>query len=296
MLIIHKLIRQYNGIMIIMPVTSGCYNRFMKSRHIIKTSGFTLIELSIVLVIIGLITGSILVGRDLIRAAEIRSVASDKEKIITAVNTFKTKYNCLPGDCPSAVDFFGTNPAGCPPPAGSAPSMQTCNGSGIGKIGYGAGNEQLYFWQHLAAAGLWPGIFRGTSNALVNATLEPTVIPQITGNPSNYWWVEHTMTSDFAGYELGQSFGYQHLIISTPAGHPTSNTTYSETNHLFTPSEALAFDIKFDDGKPASGNIQVLNDWTLWECTNPQENAPNAAYDTTKITKNCNVVFLNIGF
>ena len=59
--------------------------------------GFTLVELSIVLVIIGLIVGGILTGKDLIRAAELRSVQSDKEKIVTAINTFELKYNCLPG-------------------------------------------------------------------------------------------------------------------------------------------------------------------------------------------------------
>jgi prepilin-type N-terminal cleavage/methylation domain-containing protein len=160
----------------------------MKSRHCNKNlTGFTLIEISIVMVIIGLIIGSILVGRDLIRAAEIRSVASDKEKIVTAVNTFRNKYNCMPGACPNATDFFGANPAGCPIPPGSQPSTQTCNGGSTGRIGYSSDYEPYYFWQQLAAAGLWPGIYRGTASAVMNPKLNPTILPPITGNPSNYW-------------------------------------------------------------------------------------------------------------
>jgi prepilin-type N-terminal cleavage/methylation domain-containing protein len=60
--------------------------------------GFTLIELSIVLVIIGLIVGGVLVGQDLIRAAEVRAQITQIEKFNTAVNTFHGKFGALPGD------------------------------------------------------------------------------------------------------------------------------------------------------------------------------------------------------
>src|SRR5579871_3923101 len=63
-------------------------------------SGFTLIELSIVLVIIGLIVGGILTGRDLIDAAAQRAQIAQIEKYNTAVNTFRIKYGYLPGDIP----------------------------------------------------------------------------------------------------------------------------------------------------------------------------------------------------
>src|ERR1700722_15466804 len=68
---------------------------FMKSE---QTNGFTLIELSIVLVIIGLIVGGVLVGQDLIKAAEVRAQISQIEKYNTAVNTFYGKYQAIPGD------------------------------------------------------------------------------------------------------------------------------------------------------------------------------------------------------
>lgn len=60
------------------------------------------------LVIIGLLVGGVLVGRDLIEAGKIRAQITQIETIETEINTFKLKYNCLPGDCPNATDFFGT--------------------------------------------------------------------------------------------------------------------------------------------------------------------------------------------
>jgi hypothetical protein len=70
-------------------------------------TGFTLIELSILLVVIGLIVGGVLVGQDLIRSAGIRKTISELQKFQTAIATFKGKYDCLAGDCPNATIFLG---------------------------------------------------------------------------------------------------------------------------------------------------------------------------------------------
>ena len=60
--------------------------------------GFTLIELSIVLVIVGLLVGGVLVGQDLIRAAKIRSQIGQIEQFTLASQAFRLKYDSKPGD------------------------------------------------------------------------------------------------------------------------------------------------------------------------------------------------------
>src|ERR1700743_3469732 len=77
--------------------------------------GFPLIELSIVLVIIGLIVGGILVGQDMIKAAEVRAQISQIEKYNQAVNTFKAKFQAIPGDMgvSTATQFGFTPGTGC---------------------------------------------------------------------------------------------------------------------------------------------------------------------------------------
>jgi prepilin-type N-terminal cleavage/methylation domain-containing protein len=97
--------------------------------------GFTLIELSIVLVILGLLVSGVLLGQDLIRAAELRSVPTDFQKYQTAVNIFRDKYRALPGDMRNATDFWGENDPNlstCRTTEGSG--TDTCNGDGDGVV------------------------------------------------------------------------------------------------------------------------------------------------------------------
>lgn len=145
--------------------------------------------------------------------------------------------------------------------------------------------ESYEIWQHLSAAGLWPGLFRGTNNL---AAGWDDVLPVIK-NTDNYWYLEHTIAGTWAGYELYNSFGKQNILTSFKSNYGPPQ--------LFTPAEMLAFDSKYDDGKPAFGNIQVLSDWSITGCTDPETSpAPTAVYDTTKTEKNCDAIFLNLGF
>ena len=74
----------------------------------IKTDrcGYSLIELSIVLVIVGLLIGGVLVGTTLINAAEIKALMSTADQYRTAYNAFQSRYNCIPGDCRKATSYF----------------------------------------------------------------------------------------------------------------------------------------------------------------------------------------------
>ena len=135
----------------------------MRSLHSQKTA-FTLIELSIVLVIIGLIVGGVLVGQDLIKAAQIRAQMSEVEKLNTAVSTFRLKYNCLPGDCGNATTFFtgGSQPEqvsngdGNKRICGYYNATGGCNGAAHDSYGWDvtSAGESHRGWDHLAASGL----------------------------------------------------------------------------------------------------------------------------------------------
>lgn len=135
----------------------------------ISQNGFSLVELSIVLVILGLLTGGILGGQELIRAAELRAAPTELNKYRTAVYTFRDKYFALPGDMPNAVRFWTPAAGGtadgmdsaCTSLDHTSPSTgtETCNGNGNNQIELGS--EMLRFWQHLGNAGLIEGAIHG---------------------------------------------------------------------------------------------------------------------------------------
>lgn len=68
-------------------------------------NAFSLVELSIVLVILGLLTGGILAGQSLIRAAELRAVSTEYNRHFTAIQSFRNRYMALPGDMNNATRF-----------------------------------------------------------------------------------------------------------------------------------------------------------------------------------------------
>jgi len=108
-----------------------------------RRKGFTLVELAIVLVIIGLILGAILKGQAMVRNAKMKRLKADIDSIVAAVYSYQDRYGALPGDDPA--DRTGTpfNAAQC---AGG-------NGDGI----LGTADERICFWQELIGAGLMSG-------------------------------------------------------------------------------------------------------------------------------------------
>ena len=113
-------------------------------------NAFSLVELSIVLVILGLLTGGILGGQSLIRAAELRSVSTEAARYTTAVYSFRDKYMALPGDMPNATAFWGAAPD-CS--AQTASGASTCNGNGDGMLRWGGTNPERGDVYILAASG-----------------------------------------------------------------------------------------------------------------------------------------------
>ena len=128
-----------------------------------KQTGFTLVEIAIVLVIVGLLIGGVLKGQEMITNAKLKRIESDNAGIAAAMFSYQDRYLQLPGDDIGASDRFSAyQPSGTPD--------TKVNGNGDGAIGLGddwdlvstttwvAGTqESLKFFGHLRAAGLVPG-------------------------------------------------------------------------------------------------------------------------------------------
>jgi len=112
-------------------------------------SGFTLIEIAIVLVIIGLLLGGILKGQELINSARVKNLAADFRNIPVFIYGYQDKFKALPGDDSAAAAHVG----GTPGPAGTI-------GNGVIEGAWdspGPTDESYLFWQHVRLAGLAPG-------------------------------------------------------------------------------------------------------------------------------------------
>lgn len=109
-------------------------------------SAFSLVELSVVIAIIGLIAGGVMVGANLLAGAHLRAGYKQVEGYRAAVYAFKIKYNKLPGDFNNALAFFPT----CPNPPGGP-----CNGNGNGTIDWNNSDrrERYRAFNHMSLAG-----------------------------------------------------------------------------------------------------------------------------------------------
>ena len=115
-----------------------------------KQTGFTLIELAIVLVIIGLLLGGVLRGQELINSAKVKNMAREFQNVQVYVYGYQDKYRALPGDDLAAKAHVG------------ATADQAGAGAGNGQIGgnwdsIAPADESAIFWQHVRLAGLAPG-------------------------------------------------------------------------------------------------------------------------------------------
>lgn len=215
--------------------------------------GFSLVELSIVLVILGLLTGGILAGQSLIKAAQLRSVSSEYARYTSALAAFKDKYFSLPGDMNNAQSFWGVDPGGCPGTNATAttPRSTTCNGDGNGRIEMTAttANESYRAWQQLANAGLIEGSYTGvTNNATANVFGPSLTTPNVPPSryPNGLWqpiyWGVHDYTS-------GNTFEGDYMNALLFGGGANGRLP------LLTTEEAWNLDMKMDDGKPGTGRL-----------------------------------------
>jgi prepilin-type N-terminal cleavage/methylation domain-containing protein len=191
-----------------------------------KSKGFTLIEIAIVLVIIGLLLGGVLKGQELITGARVRNLISQQDGVKAAFFGFQDRYRALPGDYASADTNINCSPA-------------CINGNGNGRIESPTVTpagiyEDLQAWAHLTGAGFLNGSYSAGSG--VTAPAEGVA-------PKNPYSVFMQIVYDGV-------YGPGTIATPQPAKHNVKTGGQI-------PVEIIAeVDRKIDDGKPASGAFQ----------------------------------------
>ena len=183
-------------------------------------SGFTLVEIAIVLVIVGLLLGGILKGQELVQNAKVRNIADQQNAIKAAYYAFQDRYRALPGDYVAA----GNN----------IPNVAAAtNGDGNAQIGVpgGASNEPVFAWHHLTNA----GFISCSECAAPSAT---PGVPAAGNSPVNANGGVMTIVFDNA---------YSNAVATIP-----NINNLKSGNQI--PSNILAeVDRKIDDGNPQTG-------------------------------------------
>lgn len=248
-------------------------------------SGFTLIELAIVLTILGLLTTGILAGRTMVRQAQLRGVMSEIERYKTASLTFLNQFNSIPGDMQTAFTYWGRD---CVNSGDAVTDAQRCNGNGNRVFDpdttgtpLGTESESFRYWQHLVLAELIPGPFTGQGNGTsgLQGDIGINVPASSLGSGNNVYTVE-TLNYAAGGTD-------PHIVLGAAATDALPKTS------TLTPRELSSLDEKVDDSMPNTGTLGGENGTnTIAEgfiCINGS--AATDAYNLTERNATCTAWF-----
>jgi prepilin-type N-terminal cleavage/methylation domain-containing protein len=224
--------------------------------------GFTLIEIAIVLVIIGLLLGGVLKGQELITSARVRNLISAQDGVKAAFFGFQDRFRAFPGDYSQATQNI-TNVLPSSPCNGG-------NGNGNGVIDATGGSESVLAWEHLSKSGFITGSYTCETMESLNTT--PT-------NPYNV---------------------FLQLVFDGVYGQAgTSAQRHNLKTGAQIPVEIIAeVDRKIDDGRPFSGSFQFssyrgnaanapqVGGAAAPSCANTAA-APQGAWNSTAGESNC---------
>ncbi len=189
----------------------------------LKNKGFTLVELSIVIVVVGLIIAGVTAGSSMVSNARLMSIISEVNRYKTAISTFKLQYDALPGDFNKASLYWSG----------------ALNGDG-NKIVLGT-NEGLYAWKHMALAKLIPGQYTGAVGS--GGAIYGKIGVNVPGS---------SFSTD-AAYQFYTGSGNLYHAIQIGGYSDSCNSWIN--GRLLTVSQAYSIDKKIDDGLASSGNV-----------------------------------------
>jgi len=200
-----------------------------------KENAFTLIELSIVLIIISLIISGIIGGRALIHSADLRSITSDLNKYKTSINIFRDQYDALPGDITDATSYW---PVDC-----VNNGANPCNGDGNGILD--SAYESSRAWQHLYLSSIISKQYEGQTQS-VSVEVLHTNIPS--GSLESIFYIYNVV--DYNG-RSGNN-----ILISRPRFFVSY---FFPLGGLLKSADAKIIDKKVDDGKADGGHMRAMS-------------------------------------
>jgi len=243
-------------------------------------TGFTLVEISIILVIIGLIVGGVITGQDLIRQSRLQKLIHHIEEYRIATYAFNDKFDYFPGDIPNAWDYWGTK---CVPGTGSA---VWCNGDGDGDINYNLTSpvyrhEALTFWNHLQLAEMIAGQYSGRQTGSPQWANIGVNIP---GSPLKGGGFD-VGRNDIVFGRSGNYFGFGSI---SPGDGQIRGAALSPANAWF-------IDQKTDDGSADSGHLRatyIITNAVNHDCTGgvASQSALQGSYDLDNQEIVCRIV------
>ena len=233
-------------------------------RNHTKKAAFTLVELSIVLVIIGLLIGGLLLGKDLIKLADINKTIVQMGEYSSALNAFKLKYDGIPGDISNA-SVYGLD-------KDATGTTNTCYGSATSTSLNGNGNgllssRQLGMWDgeipnyfiHLSNSGLIKDKFYGLTSPVCSST------PWTAGQQYPAASVGNSIitVTNYADSKLYYVLGGFDTTKTTVFTHASEGTSNGIAGNYLTTEESMAIDNKLDDGAPLTGTVKVIITYAL---------------------------------